>query len=69
MRKITMEARERAATLSILMNAGLAIFKFTLGTLSGSVAIVADGIPSTSNANIAVQFTQETQLDILIRNQ
>jgi cation diffusion facilitator family transporter len=44
-----METRERVASFSILMNAGLALFKFVLGTLSGSVAIVADGIHSTSD--------------------
>lgn len=44
-----METRERVASFSILMNIGLALFKFVLGTLSGSVAIVADGIHSTSD--------------------
>ncbi|MBD3308260.1 cation diffusion facilitator family transporter, partial [candidate division KSB3 bacterium] len=44
-----MDAREKVAGLSILINAGLAGFKFVLGTLSGSVAIVADGIHSTSD--------------------
>lgn len=44
-----MEIRERVATMSILMNAGLAILKFALGAVSGSVAIVADGIHSSSD--------------------
>ncbi len=51
-----MDAREKVAGLSILTNTGLAVFKFTLGTVSGSVAIVADGIHSTSDivSSIAV---------------
>jgi cation diffusion facilitator family transporter len=51
-----MDAREKVAVLSILVNTGLAVFKFVLGTLSGSVAIVADGIHSTSDivSSIAV---------------
>ncbi len=51
-----MDAREKVAGMSILINAGLAVFKFVLGTISGSVAIVADGIHSTSDivASIAV---------------
>lgn len=44
-----MDAREKVAGLSILMNACLAVFKFVLGSLSGSVAILADGIHSTSD--------------------
>ena len=51
-----MDAREKVAILSILINTGLAVFKFVLGTLSGSVAIVADGIHSSSDivSSIAV---------------
>ncbi len=51
-----MDAREKVAGLSILINAGLAAFKFVLGAVSGSVAITADGIHSTSDivASIAV---------------
>ena len=51
-----MDAREKVAGISILINTALAIFKFILGSLSGSVAIVADGIHSTSDivASIAV---------------
>ncbi|MDY0096653.1 MAG: cation transporter, partial [Candidatus Vecturithrix sp.] len=44
-----MDAREKVAGFSILANMGLALFKFALGTLSGSVAIMADGIHSTSD--------------------
>lgn len=44
-----MDAREKVAGLSILINMGLALFKFALGSLSGSVAIMADGIHSTSD--------------------
>lgn len=51
-----MNTREKVAGLSILVNTALAIFKFVLGSLSGSVAIIADGIHSTSDivASIAV---------------
>ncbi len=44
-----MDAREKVAGFSILTNIGLALFKFALGTLSGSMAIMADGIHSTSD--------------------
>jgi cation diffusion facilitator family transporter len=51
-----MDTREKVAVLSILINAGLAGFKLVLGTITGSVAIIADGIHSTSDivASIAV---------------
>jgi divalent metal cation (Fe/Co/Zn/Cd) transporter len=44
-----METRERVAGFSILLNVGLAAFKFALGALSGSVAIMANGIHSYSD--------------------
>ncbi len=51
-----MDAREKVAVLSILINASLAGFKLVLGTIAGSVAIIADGIHSASDivASIAV---------------
>jgi cation diffusion facilitator family transporter len=44
-----LDPREKVAGISILVNIGLAVFKLVLGTVSGSVAIVADGIHSTSD--------------------
>ena len=51
-----MEVREKVAGLSILLNTGLALLKFFLGAVSGSVAITADAIHSTSDivSSIAV---------------
>jgi len=51
-----MDVREKVAGISILVNTTLAMFKFVLGTFSGSVAIIADGIHSTSDivASIAI---------------
>jgi cation diffusion facilitator family transporter len=51
-----MDTREKVAVLSILINTSLAVLKLVLGTISGSVAIVADGIHSTSDivSSIAV---------------
>jgi cation diffusion facilitator family transporter len=51
-----MEIREKVAGLSILLNTGLALLKFFLGAVSGSVAITADAIHSSSDivSSIAV---------------
>jgi len=51
-----MDTREKVAVLSILINTSLAVCKLVLGTISGSVAILADGIHSTSDivSSIAV---------------
>lgn len=51
-----MNTREKVAVLSILINTSLAGFKLVLGTIAGSVAIVADGIHSASDivASIAL---------------
>ncbi|PIE31272.1 hypothetical protein CSA56_18805 [candidate division KSB3 bacterium] len=51
-----MEDREKVAGFSIVINTALAIFKFVLGSLLGSVVIIADGIHSTSDivASVAV---------------